>query len=211
MNISRHLSRIALAAALSGLAAPAAAVVGYADFVWDYFDSGAGPFAGPYGGNLSGPVPRASAGLSVVLGPDGPDPDFLSLPTGSYVTVGFNDEIVTDGAGFDIFISEVGVANEAANIFVTPDFVTYTFLGLASDATVSTFDLASIGYTGNVVGVRIVGLDSFGGSPGFDLSFVQVLPGAFEAISEPTTWAMMLFGFGAVGLASRRRRRLATA
>ena len=87
------------------LAAPAHAVVGFADTVIQYSDSGAGPMAGPYGGTLLGgfPVPVST---SVVLGPeaDPANPDFLSLPTGSFVTVGFTDEIVLDGAGDDIFI-----------------------------------------------------------------------------------------------------------
>lgn len=194
-----------LAASLA-LAAPAHAVVGYADVVLDYFDSGAGPIAGPYGGEFPGlfPVPVST---SVVLGPDGAVADFLSLPTGSYVTVGFTDEFIFDGLGDDLFIGEAGVAGETANVFVSSDNSTFVFLGVANDATVTAFDLASIGFVGNVTAVKIVGLDSLGGSPGFDVEFVQGLPGSLGGIPEPATWAMMLMGFGLVGTLARRGRR----
>jgi len=198
-----------LAASLA-LAAPAHAVVGYADVVLDYFNSGVGSFPGPYGGTFDGvsgtfPVPVST---SVVLGPDGPIADFLSLPTGSYVTVGFTDEIIFDGFGNDIFIGEVGAAGETANVFVSSDNSTFVFLGLANDASVTAFDLSSIGFVGNVSAVKIVGLDSFGGSPGFDVGFVQGLPGSVNAIPEPAAWAMMILGFGCVGTMARRGRRL---
>lgn len=196
-----------LAASLA-MAAPAHAVVGYADVVLDYFDSGAGGIAGPYGGTFDGvsgvfPVPVST---SVVLGPDGPIADFLSLPTGSYITVGFTDEFIFDGVGNDLFIGEAGVAGETANVFVSSNNVDFVFLGLANDAVVTAFDLGSIGFLGKVTAVKIVGLDSLGGSPGFDVSFVQGLPGSI-AVPEPATWAMMILGFGLAGTMVRRGRR----
>jgi PEP-CTERM motif len=44
------------------------------------------------------------------------------------------------------------------------------------------------------------GTTSGGGGEGGTLSF-------FAAVPEPSTWALMLFGFGAMGVALRRRRR----
>jgi PEP-CTERM motif len=35
----------------------------------------------------------------------------------------------------------------------------------------------------------------------------QILSGQLQAVPEPSTWAMMLLGFGAIGFASRRRRQ----
>lgn len=205
----RH-SLIVAAAALVGLASPAQADIGYADYVFDYFDSGAGSMAGPYGGltGAGGSFPVAVP-TSVVLGSDVLGSEtFLSLPTGSYVTVGFSDETVVDGIGNDIFIQEIGASGETANVFVTNDFLSYFFLGVANDSTTTSFDLASIGWVGAVTGVRIVGLDSLGGSPGFDVVNVQVLPGSIGSpVPEPATWAMMLLGFGAMGVSMRRRRR----
>lgn len=71
-------------------------------------------------------------------------------------------------------------------------------------------ELASIGYTGNVNAVGIVGLDDFGGSPGFDLAFVQGLEGSSVITApEPGTLALLGLGLGLglVGLGSSRRRK----
>jgi hypothetical protein len=183
---------------------PAQAAVGFADVVIEFVDSGAGPMAGPYGGTFPGSFP-VSVSTSVVLGDDGPIADFLSLPTGSYITVGFTDEDIFDQAGNDIFIREVGASGERANVFVTSDFVTYTLLGIAQDDISTAFDLASIGYTGQVRGVRIQGLDALGGSPGFDVVNVQALAFVPGAVPEPSSWALLITGFGLVGGALRRR------
>ena len=200
--------RLALAVAtmLAGVAAvPAQAAIGYADTVLDYFNSGAGPFPGPYGGTFPGsfPVPVST---SVVLGGPTNPADFLSLPRGSFVTFGFTDETVVDGVGNDIFISEVGASVERADVFVSRNNINFVFLGTALDTGVTAFDLASIGWTGAVVAVKIVGLDNLGGSPGFDVDFIQVLPGSIGEVPEPASWAMLIAGFGLVGASQRRRR-----
>ncbi len=194
-----------LGAALLAATAPAHAVVGYADTVLAFFDSGQGPMPGPYGGTFPGSFP-VSVSTSVVLGPTAPVADFLSLPTGSYVTVGFTDETVIDGVGNDIFIGEVGASGERANVFVSSDYINFVFLGVALDSASTAFDLASIGFASPVVAIKIVGLDNFGGSPGFDVDYVQVLPGSIGgAVPEPATWAMLIAGFGLVGTGMRRR------
>jgi hypothetical protein len=195
----------ALGTTLAIAAAPAQAAIGYADTVLDYFNSGQGPFPGPYGGTFPGsfPVPVT---LDVVLGAPKSPEDFLSLPQGSWVTVGFTDEQVIDGVGNDIFIGEVGASGERADIFVSFDLVNFTFLGTALDSGITAFDLSSIGWSGPVRGVKIVGLDNFGGSPGFDVAFVQVLPNSIDVVPEPASWAMLIAGFGLVGAVARRRR-----
>ena len=201
---------LAAALACTAIAAPAHAVVGYADVVLDYFNSGAGSFAGPYGGTFPGAVP-GEVPTSVVLGNAGAVVDFLSLPTGSYVTVGFTDEIVTNGVGNDIFIQEVGGNGEKADVFVSSDFINFVFLGLAIDNGVTSFDLASIGFAGQVKALKIVGLDAGGASPGFDVVNIQALPGSITAVPEPATWALMIGGFGLMGSALRRRAALRVA
>lgn len=188
-----------------------AATIGFADVVLDYFNSGAGPIAGPYGGTYPGgpgfPIPVS---LDVVLGDD-PGPtgyiDFLSLPTNSFVTVGFTDETVVDGLGNDIFIRETGGNGERANVFVSSDLVSWVFLGVAQDDTTTSFDLGSIGFSSAVRGVKIVGLDSFGGSPGFDVVNIQVLPGSIGPAPVPEPATMLLFATGIAGLAGTRLRR----
>lgn len=176
----------AIALSLSFVSTAEAATLGFADVVLDYFDSGAGPIPGPYGGETPGGIGfPVSVSTDVVLGDDPSSPvDFLSLPTDSFVTVGFTDETVIDGDGNDIFIQEVGAAGELADVFVSSDLTNFTFLGTANDASTTSFDLASIGFTDPVQAIQIVGQDSLGASPGFDVVNVQVLPGS---IGEPPT------------------------
>lgn len=161
----------------------------FADVVLDYFDSGLGPIAGPYGffdpngdgfidpGEPDVPSPTT---VDVVLG-DEPNPAVtaLSLPTGSYVTVGFTQGFVIDGPGDDIFIRESGQAGDQANVFVSskanPTDADFVLLGTAQDNVTTSLDLATIGFTDPVRAVRIVGLDNNGLSPGFDVVNVQVL------------------------------------
>lgn len=69
------------------------------------------------------------------------------------------------------------------------------------------FDLGSIGYMGIVNAVKIVGLDNFGGSPGFDLAYVQGLEGG---VVIPLPGAPPLLATALAGLAVAGRRRRST-
>lgn len=199
MNYKFLLSLAAMSAlALVTPQASQAATI-FADTVIAY--SGPAPYGGTYPGSFPVPVPLSYA-------TDGDATTFVSLPRSSYITVGFSTGFVFDGVGLDLFISEVGGNDETANIFVSSDFgLTFTFLGVATTDTVSGFDLASIGYTGQVNAVKIVGLDNFGGSPGFDLAYVQGLEGsATVPDSMPTVWALGLVFLGFVAKRSWRTR-----
>jgi hypothetical protein len=201
------MKRIAViaAAAWLGLASAAHAATLLADTVIAFFDSGAGPLAGPYGGTFPGTFPVAVP-LSHVT--DGDPTTFVSLPTGSHVVLGFTGGFVFDGPGLDIFVSEVGGNDELADVFVSSDFgLTFTFLGTATTDTVSGFDLASIGFTEQVNAVKIVGLDNLGASPGFDVAFVQGLPGSVQVAPVPAPAALWLAlsAIGATVALGRRR------
>ncbi len=167
-----------------------AQTLGFADTVVEFFDSGEGtlPGGGPQGGVYPPPASSpTSVSLSVVLGDDPDVPtvanpaDYLSLPQGSFVTVGFSDDVVFDGPGNDIFINEVGDADELADIYVSSQYSTdpadFVFIGQANGNTISGFDLAAIGFAVQVRAVKIVGLGLGGapGAPGFDLANVEAL------------------------------------
>jgi len=188
-----------------------AATIGFADVVLDFFDSGAGPIAGSYGGTFPGgpgfPIPVST---DVVLGDDPGSTgftDFLSLPTGSFVTVGFTDETVIDGVGDDFFITEVSGQGEEADVFVSSNSVDFTFIGRANDGISTAFDLASIGFLDPVQAIKIVGLDSLGGSPGFDVVNIKVLPGSIGPAPVPVPAAVWLFGSGLIGLLGVKKNK----
>lgn len=187
-----------------------AATLGFADIVVEFFDSGAGtlPGGGPQGGVFPPPASTPTAvSLDVVLGDDPDVPtisnpaDYLSLPDGSFVTVGFTNDVIFDGPGNDVFVNEVGDANELADIYVSSSFSTnpldFTFIGQANGNTISGFDLASIGFLGQVKAIKVVGLGLGGapGAPGFDLANVEALN--FEEVPQvPVPAALPLFGSG---------------
>ena len=159
---------------------------GFADIVLDYFNSGEGTFDEPYGGEDPGGIGfPVLVNTDVVLGDDpGENVDFLSLPTGSFVTVGFTDEVIIDGEGDDIFIQETGGNGETAEVFVSSDSENFISIGIATDNAVTSFDLADTGITEPIEAVRIVGLDSLGGSPGFDVVNVQGLTGSIQSVDD---------------------------
>jgi len=200
---------VATLIAISSLAIslPARAAIIFADTVIDYFNSGANPAfpTGSYGGTFPGVFPVV---VPLSHATDGNPTTFVSLPTGSYLTLGFSGGFIFDGIGLDLFVSEIGGNDETADVFVSSDFgTTFTFLGVATTATVSGFDLASIGFTAQVNAVKIVGLDNFGGSPGFDLAFVQGLEGSVVVNPVPEPASLALVALGIAAAASVRRRR----
>lgn len=172
------------------LSSSARADVGYADVVVEFFDGGNGTLTCPEGQGGSFPPPASSATcvpFSVVLGSDPDVPtinnpaDYLSIPMGSFVTVGFTDEIVTDGPGDDLYIQEVGNASELADIYISSLLSTnpadFVFLGQANGNTITSFDLGTIGFLGQVRAVKVVSLQNGGApsAPGFDLASVRAL------------------------------------
>ncbi len=69
----------------------------------------------------------------------------------------------------------------------------YDFVATAT-STLLQFDTIGLNVTGYDVGVDRISLEAISG-----------------AVPEPTTWALMILGFGAVGIAARNRRRAAIA
>lgn len=174
---------------------------GYADVILEFVSGGnaPSPLIEPYGSRGGRPVSSPFNGNGiytvepvnprVILGAPPPSPiissnrqvDWLALPQGSYVTVGFTDEVVIDGPGDDIFIRSFDPqdsANEFADVFVSSNGIDFTFLGTVNERGLVSLDLADINFTKPVTAVRVKGLDNRGTSPGFDLIGVEVLPGS---------------------------------
>ncbi|WP_439135573.1 hypothetical protein [Pseudomaricurvus sp.] len=204
-----------------------AGLIGYADVVLDYFDSGTGRLSGPFGGHVndsidstSGVYPIATS-TSVVLGSDpegsGEKIDFLSLPTGSYVTLGFTDETITDGAGADFFINDAGAHLESADVFVSSNLIDFVFLGTVFSNISMAMDLASISFTDPVQAIKVVGRDTEGGSAGFDLANIEVLSGSIGtapqsspvAVPSPASLALMVLGLAVLSRGQYRQKKAA--
>jgi hypothetical protein len=109
---------------------------------------------------------------------------------------------LTTGPGADLFVVDVASStNETANIFVSPDNITFTFVG-GLNAVANTLDFGAL-YTGVFSYVRIVNSSTL---VSIDIDAVG---GNFAApVPEPATYAM--FGAGALLLGALKRRRMAT-
>lgn len=219
--VKKYLHMVALFCMLP-ISQAHAGLIGYADVVLDYFNSGTGQMSGPYGGYVTNSV-HSSSGVfpvpistGVVLGSDPSGPgamiDFLSLSAGSYVTLGFTNETIVDSAGADFSITEAGVHLESADVFVSSNLVDFFFLGTVFSNISTAMDLATIGFTGSVQAIRVVGRDNKGGSRGYDLANIEVFSSSIGragfaapiAVPEPTSLVLMILGLAAL---SRTRPR----
>ena len=169
---------------LCGLAPLANAQVdkAYADVIIEAYYSHANPkYEYFYGGK--GDIYPLIMRPSAVLGNND---QFVSLPKGSYIIVGFTDNTIIDAPNQDdLFIEEVGRAGDQAAVWVSANAKDYVYLGRAKDDKVTSFDLADIGFKKPVIAVKILGLDTRGASPGFDLVSVRALRGSVGERPSP--------------------------
>jgi hypothetical protein len=108
-----------------------------------------------------------------------------------------------NGAGADLRIYDVASSsNETFNVFVSTDNFLLTFLGEYS-ATNNLVDWDGL-FSGPVHYVRLVNTSQVASAD------IDAVEGFYRfvnpAIPEPSTWAMLILGFGAVGAAMRSRR-----
>lgn len=105
---------------------------------------------------------------------------WIALPTGSYIVLGFIDNTIINAPNADdIFIDEIGAAREIAIISVSNDFgETFTELDVINGGTTNTIDLEDYNYQSCVNAIKIEGTDAGGCVPGFDVVRVYGLPGA---------------------------------
>lgn len=117
------------------------------------------------------------------------------------LTVGFSSALI-DGAGVDLKIYELASSSsETFNVFVSSDNVGFTLLGEFS-ATNNLIDFAGL-FAGPVSYVRLTNTSNVASAD------IDAIEGYFlaGAVPEPSTWAMMLLGFGALAGALRYRRK----
>ncbi|MEP3226098.1 MAG: PEPxxWA-CTERM sorting domain-containing protein [Parasphingorhabdus sp.] len=119
----------------------------------------------------------------------------LAFAGGTGLSLEFRIAGIADvGSGYDILVNGISIGmlpqNNNANGF--QEVLTYTF-AIAD---------------GSLLADNTVTIASSGGD-GFSVDYVSLL-GNVGAVPEPTTWAMMIFGFGLVGGAMRRRKTKVT-
>jgi hypothetical protein len=165
-----------------------------------------------------------AANASVTVGGTG------SSCSGSGCVAGASTAVVTDNVGipnkieFDDTNTSAGTQTAYFNFFVDP-----TMLGTFS-ATVATYPVSTVtllelltGGTSTVAGTTLLT-----STPGTQLTWGNLTPNtwytfrytasmatggdisgtaSFYPVPEPSTWALMLLGFGGIGMAMRRRRR----
>jgi hypothetical protein len=216
----RVLTLVALIISLS-LASVSHAALAYPDVVLKYYDGGQGPISGPYGGYYPEGYFPIAISPNAALGPETGDPrfaDFLSLSTGSYVIVGFTDESIINGPGYDFGLTEYGSTPsilERASVYVSSDCINFTYIGIASSGSspyvTTSFDLANINFTGPVAAIKILGLDTVSYSPGYDLGYIQIASGSIgdpvPPAVVPIPGAVWLLGSGFLGLIGLKRIR----
>jgi len=129
-------------------------------------------------GTYRGPIP-VDPELWLV-GPPLSDKSGVTLPPDHWVEVQFRGPII-DGPGNDIKLIELGQAREQALIFITDGAGRERLIGIANsgntgggvDPTEIGFDISDIDLPFEPRAVRILGIDTGGQAPGFDIANVQ--------------------------------------
>lgn len=160
--------------------------------------------------NLNNPDPSATNPVSSVQ------------TVGDTTTINFGLNPIVTATGTNIFNSAFTIADSAAGIYsvnvgTSSDGVSFTSGTLTDLATSTVYNLlvtdSGLGlrlgppFTGQVnlapgsYRLSVSGTATGGGS------FAGTVTILAAAVPEPATWAMMLVGFGAIGLSMRKRRR----
>lgn len=162
-----------------------------------------------------------AAHAAAIVGPTTVQTSSLDAGTNNSFAIAFSDTLLasptfnetisftTDVAGLlDIFVGTTGSQAENnvtfSNIFLTGTGILEPGLGLVqiapdpNDSFARNFVAVAAGtYTLNIQGTPGSQNGALNGSIGFTAA----------AVPEPGTWALMLLGFGAIGISMRRRRQ----
>jgi len=141
---------------------------------------------------------------------------FVSLGAGGTLILQFTDNVLTSSDNDDLWIFEVGPNVEDTTV----DGITWLSVGLVTGSTRG-IDIDAFGFDSSsafafvrLIDVIAEGGTGNGGTVGADIDAVGAIstrPDGGGGVPEPAAWALMLLGFGALGSALRRTRRLAAA
>jgi hypothetical protein len=201
MKIKRALTAAALAVCAMG--ASATTTVGGISFADNAFADAVYYSFGSFG--------TSGGSVSQVLTDTDPGTYAFSFTPGASVLLGFTDNNVFNGAGADLAIFELGIADSVKVSFGTQtlSFQTvatgYTAGGFALNVALVDFSAFGIANGANLQ-YQSIGLDSV--APGGTVPSLSLV-GALHvtAVPEPETYAMLLAGLGAIGAMVRRRKR----
>jgi hypothetical protein len=137
---------------------------------------------------------------------DDPIQSFTAANFGPFDTFAFRDGSDFDGAGGFLAAGNPGTFTSTANRSFSGNVIGVDF---GSNNLVGTENSTTYIFRTNAVAF---GPGTFGVIDGSALSGVTFAPTGVlpPPAPEPSTWAMMIFGFGACGLTLRRRRRART-
>ena len=142
---------------------------------------------------------------------------------------GYIDIFNFDGTLFQRLVSQGGQVNSPWGLDIAPagfgDAAGKLLVGNFGDGTISIFDLLTGNFMGKLLGTNgnpveidgLWGLMNGNGGSGGDANKVYFtaglngeqdgLFGSLAAVPEPSSWALMLIGFGALGFAMRRKEK----
>jgi hypothetical protein len=215
----RHITALRVAATIGAMASAAVLMTA----------SAAQAAAPIYGFQLSDASQPLTPPQLRMLG--APDDLFIGMGAG-FVTYDFGPYRLVDGAGQDLNVYEYDdglVEFDSIDVLVSADGLNFWNIEASSAAAIDlvgdeahgdaafrrSFDLASAVTGLGASQFRYLRIDGtstglIGGNNAFDLdsvaaiNYIDTRPSG--AIPEPSTWAIMILGFGAAGAAIRRRR-----
>ncbi|MHC4680910.1 MAG: LamG domain-containing protein [Planctomycetota bacterium] len=173
------ITGVLLVFALGGVVPAGDDALEYPCYLLDAYDADASCWTGmDADGRYEGPIRVVPE--QWLVGPPPSEKSGVTLPPDHWVEMQFRGPII-DGPGDDIVLIELGPVSEQARIFITDGAGREYLLGLATagsagggvDPTEIGFDISGISLPFVPRAVRILGVDTGGEAPGFDVASVR--------------------------------------